>query len=107
MTSTSWRWKLSGKTSWAVSHEKVSSNVDRVALERGPIVYCAEGWDNEGRALDLAVPRGSSLRPERSDLFGGVVILRGEALTAIPYFAWAHRGPGEMAVWLRRSPSGS
>jgi DUF1680 family protein len=83
-----------------------------VALERGPFVYCAEGSDNAGSVLDLVVPDDVRLSVERRpDLLGGVTVLRGtirsaagkpRELVAIPYYAWSHRGPGEMAVWLKR-----
>lgn len=38
----------------------------------------------------------------RNDLLNGVTVIKGQAFMAIPYYAWAHRGPGEMAVWLPR-----
>ncbi|MGZ7066372.1 MAG: glycoside hydrolase family 127 protein, partial [Candidatus Aminicenantales bacterium] len=103
-----------------VADEAVKDDAGKVALERGPLVYCAEWPDNGGRALNLALPDGRPLAAEfRSDLFNGVVVITGEALAtakgpagetpakkqpflAIPYYAWAHRGPGEMAVWLPR-----
>jgi len=85
---------------------------DRVALERGPLVYCAEGADNDGSVLDLSLPDDAAVRPKpRPDLLGGLTSLETTARTpdgktrpvvAIPYYAWSHRGPGEMAVWLRR-----
>jgi DUF1680 family protein len=63
--------------------------------------------------LDLVVPDTVRFGVERRpDLLGGVTVLTGEVkdtsgrprrLTAIPYYAWSHRGPGEMAVWLRRA----
>jgi DUF1680 family protein len=128
------------------AHPAVKDDAGFVAVERGPLVYCAEALDNGGRALNLVLPESSALRPEtRSDLLGGIVVLKGEALAAdpsavtrirgaegkdaaaddeeeappasrrrlapgaalkphplvlIPYFAWAHRGPGEMSVWI-------
>jgi DUF1680 family protein len=72
-------------------------------------VYAIEAIDNGGTALDVALPADAPLTPEhRSDMLGGVTVLRGEGLRggepfellAVPYFAWANRGPGEMAVWL-------
>ena len=62
-----------------------------------------------GTALDVTLPANAGLRTEhRPDMLGGVTVLRGEGrrggeafeLLAVPYFAWANRGPGEMAVWL-------
>lgn len=90
-----------------ISHEKVVANTDKVAVECGPIVFCAEGIDNSGTALDLTLadedPLTTSFEPE---FLGGVVVIRRAPaatrlpLTLIPYFAWSHRDVGEMAVWL-------
>jgi DUF1680 family protein len=103
-----------------VAHEAVKDDAGKVALERGPLVYCAEWPDNGGRVLNLALPEGRPLRAEfQPDLLNGVAVIKGEATAAakdpdgqtaakkqpflaIPYYAWAHRGPGEMAVWLPR-----
>ncbi len=100
-----------------VADERVRANLGRAALQRGPLVYCAEWRDQPGkRALNLILPDDARLEPQwRSDLAGGIMTLqgRGQALqddgtlreqdfVAIPYYAWAHRGPGEMAVWLAR-----
>ncbi len=121
-----------------LSHEAVEDNRGRVALERGPLVYCAEWPDNPQGVLNLQLPDESPLKTEfRDDLLGGLVIIHGRAraagvsdesgaatesgaeaasgtasesvagkevpLVAIPYYAWAHRGEGEMAVWLQRT----
>lgn len=86
-----------------LAHDAVQADAGRVAVERGPLVYCAEAADNGGHALDLALADDAELTPQhRADLLGGVVALRGGGVTMIPYYAWSHRGPGEMAVWLRR-----
>jgi DUF1680 family protein len=103
-----------------VADEAVKDDAGKVALERGPLVYCAEWPDNGGRALNLVLPDGGPLAAEfRPDLLNGVAVITGVALAAaegtaggttarkqpflaIPYYAWAHRGPGEMAVWLPR-----
>ena len=83
----------------------VSDDRGRTALERGPVVFCAEGTDNGGRALDSRVPDNKELVPEfRPHLLGGVMVItsRDSSFTAIPYFAWANRGATEMAVWLKK-----
>lgn len=103
-----------------IAHDAVKDDAGRVALERGPLVYCCEGADNGGRVLDLVIPDDATFTPEHhDDLLSGVTVLRGTALraslddkgatvtkpaavTAIPYYAWSNRGPGEMAVWLPR-----
>jgi DUF1680 family protein len=95
-----------------VADERIEDTRGKVALERGPLVYAVEGVDNGARVLDLVVPDTASIEPaERRDLLGGVTVLTGairgangepRSVLAIPYYAWSHRGPGEMAVWLRR-----
>lgn len=104
------------------AHPKVTANVGRVALERGPIVYCAEAVDNDGSVYDLMLPPDAPLKWQfRPELLGGVGVIQAPAkrarrteagriafdsatLTAIPYYAWAHRDVGEMLVWLACTP---
>jgi DUF1680 family protein len=106
-----------------VAHEAVEADRGRVALERGPIVYCAEGVDNAEHVANLILPDDSPLEARfRDDLLGGVVAITGKAaalqrvdpgrveqqpheFTAIPYSTWANRGANEMAVWLARESS--
>nr|WP_314262108.1 beta-L-arabinofuranosidase domain-containing protein [uncultured Devosia sp.] len=103
----------------------VLMDVGRVALKRGPLVYCLEEIDNPGgRVQRLKLPRDAELKAEtRSDLFDGVVTLKADAkaideaewrtlyrtappkeasatLTALPYYLWANRGQGSMVVWV-------
>lgn len=88
-------------------HPRVRSLAGRVALSRGPLVYCLESLDNP--TLDLFQVRidPESVVPEYSPgHFGGVWLLRGQTrdakpFTAIPYAYWANRGPSQMNVWLR------
>jgi len=85
---------------------------DRVALQRGPLVYCVEWVDNDGHALNIMLPTGAMLKTEsEADLFGGVETITGPAIilgqgarafTAVPYHAWNNRGMGEMQVWIGR-----
>ncbi len=91
---------------------RVAADRGRVALQRGPVVYCLEGPDNGGKVLDLAIPADARLSARyEAGLLGGVEVLRGTALrggrrvpfTAIPYFAWANRGKSEMAVWVKEA----
>jgi DUF1680 family protein len=108
-----------------VADERVKDDAGRVALERGPIVFCAEGVDQKDhRVLDLVLADETPLKAEyRKDLLRGVVTLAGEArpvarnadgkpeagaaqpFTAVPYYAWTHRGAGQMAVWPARDVS--
>ena len=84
-------------------HEAVEANRGRVALMRGPLVYCVEGVDNGGSVAALSLTDDALLTVEhRPELLNGVTVIRSGALTAIPYYAWGHRDAGEMAVWLRQ-----
>lgn len=101
-----------------VSNDKVLADKGRVALQRGPVVYCAEGVDNDKKVRNVLLPDATTLKPQvQPNLLGGVVTLTGSAdalttapdgsvvktpkpLTLIPYFAWANRGRGEMEVWI-------
>lgn len=88
-----------------LAHDAVEADRGRVAVERGPLVYTAEWADNGGRAHNLILPDTAELRTEvRADLLNGVTVITGQDLILIPYYAWAHRGQGEMAVWLARIP---
>jgi hypothetical protein len=80
---------------------RVKANVGRVAIGRGPIVYCVEGVDNGGAATALKLPGDVELKAEhRADLLGGVTVIKAGSLAAVPYYAWDNREPGEMAVWI-------
>lgn len=105
-----------------VAWQEVEDDRGKFTLERGPLVFCLEGQDNlDGHVLSLVVPDDSKFRTSfQSDLLGGVQTITGTAITArreigrgiavdksheftaIPYYAWAHRGASEMAVWLAR-----
>ena len=95
-----------------VAHPAVMEDVDKFAVERGPLVYCAEGADNNDKVL--AKTPGTNVRFEtqdRRDLFGGIVTVKvipqgkGDALMLIPNCLWENRGPNEMSVWLRTQPA--
>ncbi len=84
----------------------VEENRGKVAVERGPLVYCAEGVDNGGRALNLTLGDSEDVQVKNEpDVLGGLRTIRTGKLTLVPYYAWSHRGVGEMAVWLRREPT--
>ncbi|MGO9201513.1 MAG: glycoside hydrolase family 127 protein [Limisphaerales bacterium] len=101
----------------------VKDNAGRVAVERGPLVYCVEGADNDGHALDLVLLDGADLRTvARSDLLGGITVIEAAGrpiasgsfrrlepagMRFIPYYAWNHRGAGPMAVWVPRGGQSS
>ena len=102
---------------------KVPQLTGKVALGRGPIIYCFEGVDNDGDVLSVALKRGGQITPSAFDetLLSGVVTLQADAVrrkddgdlysttppveedcvaTAIPYYAWANRGENQMRVWM-------
>jgi DUF1680 family protein len=120
---------------------RVRADYGKVAIQRGPIVYCLEEADNGEELSRLQLPANAALEAaERTDLLGGVVVIHGmgvgeaggpaganaapagelysrddgrrpaegssnvptaKDLLFIPYYAWANRTPGEMAVWIR------
>jgi hypothetical protein len=91
-----------------IAHEKVKDDKGKVAIQRGPLVYCFEGVDNGGKVLNRYIPDKMNFYVEyHPELLGGINVIIGkedkkESLIAIPYYAWSHRGTGEMAVWLPR-----
>lgn len=104
------------------AHENVEADRGKVALERGPLVFCAEWPDSpDGHVRNLFLKDDVPLNTEfRPDLLRGVQVISGKVeaykiiddketvekseknFLAIPYYAWAHRGKGEMTVWLAR-----
>ena len=100
------------------ANEKVAADRGRVAVERGPVVYCAEWPDNDFNVHTLLMNRRPELRVvERPELLYGLnqivtdaqalsydkagkLAVKDVKLTLIPYYAWAHRGEGDMEVWL-------
>ncbi len=111
------------------AHPDVRANAGRVALQRGPLIYCLETVDNPIPLHHLSLPASAALEPHFvPTLLGGVTVIRGTAqaletgdwsgalyraappkrvphpLVAIPYYAWDHRQPGEMCVWINATP---
>ena len=110
-----------------VASDRVEEDRGKVALQRGPLVYCLEGADaTDGHVTDMVIPDSSAIGAEFvPDLLGGVTVLHGRGFTAqrtlggdivagdqrafraIPYYAWAHRGKCEMTVWAGRTVQGA
>jgi hypothetical protein len=106
------------------AHPLAKANVGRVAIQRGPVVYCLEGTDNKGVDLfSMAVADDSKLEVEhRPDLLGGVSVIKGTVqvadaaaweeklystrqaqsreVTFVPYCTWDNREAGQMVVWV-------
>jgi len=110
------------------ANPNVRVNAGKVALQRGPVVYCLEQADNGAILPDISLPEYAELEARfEPDFLGGVTVIKGEALRgddfipdeslyskkkrnkrpvtmkAIPYYAWANRGAGEMLVWIREN----
>jgi uncharacterized protein len=84
-----------------LAHDGVAEDRDKAAIERGPIVYCVEAIDNNGRVADVRLPLDAPLSHRfDANLLDGVEVVRSDTLVAVPYYAWANRGKGEMAVWI-------
>jgi len=94
-----------------ISNEKVKEISGKVAIERGPIVYCAEQADNPEGVLDLTVGKNENFKITYTDELNGIVALTSDSgIRMIPYYAWSHRGLGEMEVWfnlIKASPNPS
>jgi DUF1680 family protein len=92
---------------------------NRVALQRGPLIYCVEGTDNEGKAWNFILPDNEAIKANFDEkMLGGLMKLQFSAptvkisadgldvstskqnITAIPYFSWCNRGQTAMQVWL-------
>jgi len=105
-----------------IAHEKVKNNNGRIALERGPIVYCVEWPDNNVENIfNLFLDDNAELNSTfRENLLNGIVTITGSInylqkskndnqiqkdeteFLAIPYYAWANRGKGDMTIWMLR-----
>lgn len=102
-----------------VAREEVQVNKGRIALQRGPLVYCVEGVDNGGKAWNFIVPENTRFASKYDpNKLGGITTIQFDApvmevvadgsnisstnktITAIPYYSWANRGSSEMQVWL-------
>lgn len=102
-----------------VASNNIKNDINKVALQRGPLMYCGEWKDNDGRVSNIILPETSSFTSEyNAALLNGVTVLkasvpavdissdgvnvstRAQSFTAIPYYAWANRGKGEMMIWF-------
>lgn len=100
------------------ANQAVEADRGKIAVERGPIVYCAEWPDNDFNIFSVVMNKKPIFSVEtRKDLLSGINVIQTQAqslsygddgklvakdvkLNLIPYYAWAHRGSGDMAVWL-------
>jgi len=83
------------------AHEAVTQDRGRLAVERGPLMYCAEGVDNGGKVLNAALASNAQFTLDEITIAATkMTSLKSGTLTLIPYFAWCHRGAGEMQSWF-------
>ncbi|HEU5092168.1 MAG TPA: hypothetical protein VFT30_05750, partial [Nitrospira sp.] len=88
------------------AHPKVKGHAGKVAITRGPLVYCLESVDQPHLDIFSVQLDPSSLREEyMTDLLGGCVVIEGKTtdgrpLKFIPYFMWGNRGESQMTVWI-------
>lgn len=108
------------------SHPKVRENAGKIALQRGPMVYCFEEIDNGDDLADLRLSETAELKAVyKKEILDGVVLIQSEGyrsdltawegklygeaegskikteISAVPYAYWGNRQPGEMLVWIR------
>ena len=101
-----------------VANENLKEELGKIALQRGPLMYCAEWPDNNGKTSNIIIPASAIFTTEfKPALLNGVTVLKTEvpaviingaenistvkqSFTAIPYYSWANRGKGEMMVWF-------
>ena len=88
------------------ANPRVQDDRGCVAIQRGPIIFCFESVDNTMPVKDIVLAADPKFTTQyREDLLGGVMVVmaeasNGEKITAVPYFAWDHRQPGAMGVWV-------
>jgi DUF1680 family protein len=106
-----------------VADEKVKADAGKMAVQRGPVIYCAEWADNnDGKVLNLVVNKDASFTASFDTLLGGAEVIRTVGsqsrrtldgkidladnvdVTLIPYALWNNRGAGQMMVWLPTAP---
>jgi hypothetical protein len=102
-----------------IANTNVPDDNGKVALQRGPIMYCAEWKDNDGKTSNIIVTKAATFtRTYEPSLLNGVMVLKADVktvnvneaaqtittenktMTVIPYYSWANRGKGEMTVWF-------
>ncbi len=121
-------WHMQMDVQILYAHPELRANAGRIALQRGPLVYCIEETDNGDQLASLAITTEAPLEAHYDpNLLGGCTVIKGQAIreqntdadsslyrlqpparveqsfTAVPYFLWGNRGEGEMSVWLRNS----
>ncbi len=111
--------KLPMQVRRVLANPQVKNDIGKIALQRGPIIYCAEWLDNNGKASNIVIPANTDFQAKYNPaVLKGIETLQAEVpaviindngenietktqnFTAIPYYAWANRGKGEMMLWF-------
>jgi DUF1680 family protein len=101
------------------ARKEIKQDENRVAIQRGPLVYCVEGADNDNKAWNIIVPENTVFTPADQKILDEPIVAlqasvpvvtvgadgisiktENKTITAIPYYVWANRGKNEMQVWL-------
>lgn len=111
--------KLPMNVRQVTARTEVKADQDRVALQRGPLVYCVEGVDNQEQAYNILVPDKATFTTKSHHVLDESVVaiqanlsiveaaadglsvqIKPKSIVAIPYYSWANRGKSPMQVWL-------
>jgi DUF1680 family protein len=101
------------------STDEIKQNKNRIAIQRGPLIYCIEGADNNGKAWNIIIPEDTKFETIDYKVLdetvkaitaevpvvtvsedGTTMKTEKKKIIAIPYYTWANRGKNEMQVWL-------
>ena len=88
------------KVRFVKAGEQVSADKGLLAIEYGPLVYCAEEADNSRFDEIIVDPQAPCIVERRPDLLNGISVIQANNATFIPYYAWSNRGEGKMKVWF-------
>ena len=102
------------------ANPRVRDAAGKVALARGPLVYCVEGMDHHASLSSIVLPESAVVHTTAEEMVAlhvnGIAQYASDRLysvdyvkampisiRAIPYFAWGNRAPGDMQVWIREA----
>jgi len=101
------------------ARDEVKANINRIAIQRGPLVYCVEAADNNEGVWNIIFPSTTIFTETKAKILdepvvilqatvpsafsnsnGNGIEMKDRKITVIPYYCWANRGPNDMQVWL-------
>lgn len=122
-------WELALEATFIAAHPEIRANTGKVAIERGPLVYCFEEVDTSTPLATVSISSGQGLSSHYdAEMLGGAIVIEASGsvdemtswsadtpyrplslqrasesvkLKAVPYYLWGNRGLGEMTVWIR------